>query len=179
MMLKVLWLKIPGLKVLELNLPSHLSKSNRISTGKSSQGFTLIELLITLAILGILAAIIIPSYNAQVQKTYRSEAIRALGEAAAHLEQCRSENLAFNHANCNDYRNGGFFSDSQKYEIFAQDAANNTTQNAQDYTLRATPVVGSSQINDTLCAVFTLDHTGRRGAQNSDGDDTTSECWRQ
>ena len=41
---------------------------------KKTSGFTLIELLITIAVVGILAAIAVPSFQEQVRKGRRAEA---------------------------------------------------------------------------------------------------------
>lgn len=148
-------------------------------SGRSaSHGFTLIELMITIAILAILVAIVVPSYNAQVRKGSRSDAITGLTRAAQDLERCRSDTLAYNHANCTDYT-GGILTDRELYTITAADIDGAADQNAQDFTLRADPVAGTSQANDDRCAVFTLDHTGLRFARHADGaTDTTEECWR-
>lgn len=141
-------------------------------------GFTLIELMITIAILAILVAIVVPSYNAQVRKGSRSDAITALTRAAQELERCRSDTLAYNHANCTDFT-GGVLSDRRLYTITAADIDGVADQNAQDFTLRADPVANTTQANDDRCAVFTLDHTGLRFARHADGaTDTTEECWR-
>lgn len=54
----------------------------------SSRGFTLIELMITIAIVGILAAIAIPSYQNYTRRAYYSEVVQATAPYKTAVGEC-------------------------------------------------------------------------------------------
>ena len=143
--------------------------TNRLKS--NNRGFTLIELLIALTILGILAAIVIPSYNKQVRRNGRSDAMAALLDVAQDLERCRSDSMAYNGAGCTDYTVAGL-SPRGFYTITA------TQQNATNFILQAVPVAGGQQANDTECIRYTYDQTGSQRAFDNTAADTTATCWR-
>lgn len=62
---------------------------------KSNRGFTLIELLIVVAIIGVLAAIAIPSYTNYMIRARRADAKTALEQLRAAQEMRRSERGSF------------------------------------------------------------------------------------
>ena len=59
---------------------------------RSNSGFTLIEVMITVAIIAILAAIAVPSYNEYVQRARITEATSALSDMRNKMEQYFQDN---------------------------------------------------------------------------------------
>jgi len=74
---------------LKVKLLQHLAKKN------ANQGFTLVELLVVVVIIGILAAIALPSFLAQTAKAKQSEARSTLGSWAKAQKAFRTEHNAF------------------------------------------------------------------------------------
>jgi prepilin-type N-terminal cleavage/methylation domain len=62
---------------------------------KERKGFTLIELMIVVAIIGILAAIAIPQFNAYRIRGYNASAVSGLKNAATSMEAYYGENDAY------------------------------------------------------------------------------------
>lgn len=60
-----------------------------------ARGFTLVELMIVVAIIGILAAIALPSYNRYVRESRRVDGQSALHQIALAQEKYRSNNTAY------------------------------------------------------------------------------------
>ncbi|MDX1634639.1 MAG: type IV pilin protein [Marinobacter sp.] len=61
----------------------------------SNKGFTLLELMIVVAILGIIAAIAIPSYQQYVQNARATDAQGALMSLASRLERFHTQNSTY------------------------------------------------------------------------------------
>jgi len=66
-----------------------------------SRGFTLLELMIVVAVMGILAAIAIPNYFDQVQRSRITEATTFLGDMRSQMEKFYMDNRTYlNGGNC-------------------------------------------------------------------------------
>lgn len=140
-------------------------------------GFTLIELMITVAIIGILAAVAYPSYLNFIIDGRRTDAQEALLGFANAMERHKTENMAYTEAAtgspAGDTGAPATTTFPSQAPIDSNDKFYNLTIEAAgslNYTLRATPIVGTSQASDGLLEITS---TGvRRWDQNSDGDTT-------
>jgi type IV pilus assembly protein PilA len=74
--------------------------SRRLLRARRDDGFTLIELLVVILIIGILAAIAIPSFLAQQDKANDTEAKSAAATAARAFEACRTATAGGSYAGC-------------------------------------------------------------------------------
>ncbi len=68
------------------------------------KGFTLVELLITFAIVGILSAVAIPTYQSYLQRAHYSELVTALGPYQKAIDVCYQ--VTGNLNNCGPGQNG-------------------------------------------------------------------------
>ncbi len=133
---------------------------------QKNQGFTLVELMIVVAIIGILAAVGIPSYQSYVMESRRADAYTALSLAAAEQERFYTYD---NRYASNIDEIGGSTSPDGYYTL-------SLTATDSSFTLTATPANGSSQDNDSECASFSINHLGLKTASRQDGS-PTNECW--
>ena len=130
-----------------------------------SQGFTLIELLITVAIIGILAAIAIPMYSDYVTRSRRADGQAKLMQVAQDLERCYTQYSKYDDVSCSVLASGAVNSEQGFYKITA------SVRTISSFKLEAAPQ--SAQTDDTDCKILTLTHLGE---QSATGTDPTS-CW--
>lgn len=117
----------------------------------NAQGFTLIEMMIVVAIVAILAAIAMPSYQSHVVRSARVQAQAELLELSSLQEKiflnsnayCASVTTAYNATST-----GGLGRASGKTNDGRYDLALDITTPSQTYVLTATPVSGGPQDGD-------------------------------
>jgi type IV pilus assembly protein PilE len=145
----------------------------------AQSGFTLIELMIIVAIVSILAAVALPSFQEQVRRSQRTEGKTALLRAAQLLER----NYTVNNTYVTDL--GPLHGLGAGVAVFSGEnpalntgnyritASNQPCGNiAQCYTLTA---ARNGTFTDPRCGDLTLTNTGVRGRAN--GTDTVERCW--
>lgn len=131
---------------------------------KKSYGLTLIELVIVVAILGIIAAVAIPSYDRYKRKGYRMDAISYLTKAAAFEENWMAEHGSYTE---DKTKIGGNTTEHDHYNI--------TVTGGSTFLIAATAI--GAQASDLDCASFTIDSVGRKKAKDSDNNDNSAKCW--
>ena len=121
------------------------------------------RVVITLAVIGILLIIAVPSYREHVVKTRRAEGKALITDVAASLERCYTRFNAYDNAACTPVATA--ISENGWYAI-ATAGAGASTIATHSYTLRAVPQRGQAT-DDTRCATLTLTHTGVRSQTGS------------
>lgn len=120
----------------------------------TQKGFTLVELMITVAIIGILASIAVPSYNDYVKQGQAAEATATLADARIQIEQCYQDSRSY--AGCACPPNGTHFNYT-------------CTLAADTYTLTAN---GKGNVSNFQ---FTVDQAN---AKTSTYDGVSGNCWK-
>lgn len=127
-------------------------------SGALQVGFTLIELMVVVAVVAILTAIAVPSYQEQVRKSRRGQAQADLVELAQRAERFHTVNNAYTDfwasvpsAHRQSPRDGG----TAYYNIGISEVTPNT------FTLTATPVGSTAQGSDR-CGAMSINQAGRK-----------------
>ena len=155
------------------------------SSKVSQHGFTLMELMITVAIMGILAAVAYPAYTEQVAKGRRADARTRLVAAQQWMERYYTERYSYASAGETtqnaDFANQTLFVTSPPAGEGAAMYTLGVVVNGAAYTLTATRQAGSAMANDA-CGDLTLTQDGTRGVTNwgskyADAAAALAACW--
>lgn len=120
--------------------------------------------MIVVAIIAMITAIAVPSYQNSIRKTNRADGMTAMLDTQQRLERCMTTYGAYNHASC-PVSGSAIVTPKGHYTI-------TLARTASTYTITATPE-SLTQLADASCDVLTLDNTGKKGASGT----TPAKCW--
>jgi type IV pilus assembly protein PilE len=130
----------------------------------AQKGFSLIELMVVVAIIGVLAAIVVPSYKEYVQRARATEATSVLADMRIRMEQCFQDNRSY--APCAASCNAPVGSNTTNF-AFSCVAAPTATA----YTLQA----AGQAAGDMTAYTYSVDQTNAKTSTTEDGGG--GNCW--
>jgi len=130
------------------------------------RGFTLVELTIAVAVVGILAAVALPSYREHVAASRRADARSALLSIAQLMERNYTERFTYAGVSLGAT---GLYPSTSPQGYYTLSIA---SQDANGFSLLATRT--GAQVGDK-CGNYTYDQTGARGVTSATY--TAAQCW--
>lgn len=131
-----------------------------------AKGFSLIELMIAMAIVAIVTAVALPSFQDTVRKSRRADAKAALLQVATNQEKYRANNTSYT----TSLTNLGFSAASNADSTDGYYTINVTAADATSFTATAAPKTGTAQVGDSCSFIL-----------NQNGPDistaTKKSCW--
>jgi type IV pilus assembly protein PilE len=141
---------------------------------KRSSGITLIEMLIVMAVIAILAAVALPSYERYILRGYRTEARNALLEIAARQERFRYNSPVYAASlGALGYTTDPYILPKDRYSVSMTAVVDPADPQNTSYTIRATPI-NAQQKDNTICGWLELNHQNLQTSQV-----VNDECWRR
>ena len=147
-------------------------ESARAHSGRATGGFTLIELMITVAIVGILMAIAISSYEFARIKTRRGAAESCLTEWAQYMERFYTTNITYLDSSGNPAPDPLLPCKADLSQSYSFTVPTNT---ATTFVIQAAPIL-RQLAKDTLCGTMTIDNAGRKTVSGTSSADV-KQCW--
>lgn len=140
---------------------------------RKTYGFSLIELLVAVAIVGILAAIVVPNYSDYVRRSALQEAFASMSDQKVKLEQFYQSNRRYG-------------SDGQAIPCGHDGAASRVSFTATtSFTYSCALTGGDDQVflitatgsGSAAGHTYTLDHNNARATTSFKGSSVAKACW--
>ena len=149
----------------------------QMNTKRQPNGFTLIEVMIVVAVVAILAAIALPSYNDYIRRGQLPEAFNALSDYGVKMEQYYQDNRNYGSstacASAASASSWSTFPTTIKYFTFScatGTATGDTTQ--QSFTITATGAAGQA-----VGHVYTINEKSLRTTTKFKNTTVSQPCW--